>query len=238
MLQKGTKVAENVKASAPFLLLAEIIFGLFLVLLTVIVFFKLGENILDQDVAAFDLYITQFVYFFRTPFMTEVMFVVTFFGGEIFLGTAIIVTTFLLLFYKHKKDALVFGFILFTGIGLNVFLKSLYQRPRPEFLPLAEEATASFPSGHAMNSFFFYTCLSYIIFRKLKNRRLKMFLLSGSAFLVFLIGVSRIYLGVHFPSDVIAGFAAGLCWFVIVLMFERSIMFLRLFTKREVEKKY
>jgi undecaprenyl-diphosphatase len=130
---------------------------------------------------------------------------------------------------KKRKDALVFSFTLFFGIGLNLLLKDMFHRPRPHLMPLVHETSYSFPSGHAMNSFIFYTCLSFFVFRKLKNRQLGISLITVSGVLLLLIGISRIYLGAHYPSDVLAGYMAGLCWFVVVFLFEKTLIFLRFF---------
>lgn len=221
-----------------FLLITEVVLGSLFALVMLYAFFKVGAEVIDKDISFFDNSMTHFVYSFRNSFLTEFMKVITNFGGEIFLGIAVIVTI-LVLLKSHKKDALIFSFILIFGAGLNFLLKNIFQRPRPSLTPLIKMDTSySFPSGHTMNSFIFFTCLCYFIFRKLKNRKLGLLLTLVSGLLVFLIGVSRIYLGVHYPSDVIAGLIAGLIWFIAVLLFEKIIILLRLFRKYEVDKKY
>lgn len=221
-----------------FLLIIEVVLGSLFALVMLYAFFKVGAEVIDKDITFLDNSITHFVYSFRNPFLTEFMKVITNFGGEIFLGVAVFTTIFFLL-KSHKKDALVFSFILVFGVGLNFLLKNVFQRPRPNLLPLIKIDTSySFPSGHAMNSFIFYACLSYFIFRRMKNKKLGILLILGSGLLVVLIGLSRIYLGVHYPSDVIAGLIAGLAWFVAALLFEKIIILLRLFRKYEVDKKY
>lgn len=221
-----------------FLLIIEVILGSLFALVMLFAFFKVGAKVIDKNINFFDNSVVQFTYSFRNPILTEFMKIITSLGGGIFLGIAVIATI-LFLLKSHKKDALIFSFILFFGVGLNFLLKNIFQRPRPNLLPLIKtDASYSFPSGHTMNSFIFFTCLSYFIFRKFKNRKLGLGLALGAVLLVFLIGVSRIYLGVHYPSDVIAGLIAGLAWFVIVLLFEKTIILLRLFRKYEIDKKY
>ena len=149
-----------------FLLFGEILVGLFITIFTLATFLKLGDKVLDKETIFFDGIVTHFIYLFRTPFMTSIMRDISFFGGELFLGLAIIVTIIFLL-KKHKKDALVFAFILFFGLGLNLLLKDMFHRPRPHFMPLVHETSYSFPSGHSMNSFIFFTSLSFYIFPKL-----------------------------------------------------------------------
>jgi len=220
-----------------FLLVSEIILGMLLIGVSLVVFLKLAEVILTKEVISFDVWIRQLIYVFRNPTITMFMKDITFLGGDVFLGCVIIITI-LLLLRKHKKDAAVFSFILFFGIALNIFLKNIFQRPRPTFIPLIHETSYSFPSAHAMNSLVFFLSLSYFIFINTRNEKLGIVLTFLSGFLVFFIGISRIYLGAHYPSDVLGGYVAGLCWFALVLVFEKTLLFLRLFKKFEVEKKY
>lgn len=221
-----------------FILVGEIFIGFFITLAALYLFIDIAENIVRNEAISIDILVTHIVFPFRNPVLTDVMHTITFFGGQDFIGFAIIATIFFLLLKGYKKDALIFSFILFFGIALNLLLKILFQRPRPTLLPLAEESTYSFPSGHAMNSFIFFTCLSFFIFRKMKNTKLKISLIVLSIFIIGLIGLSRIYLGVHFFSDVVAGYLAGLCWFVLVLLFDKTLLFLNLFKRFEFEKKY
>lgn len=214
------------------LLSSEIIIGFFLTIFTLAGFLKLGDDVLDKELISFDSSITNIIYSFRNPEMTSLMKSITFFGGDIFLGSATIMII-LLLLRNNKKDALVFSFILFFGIGLNLLLKDMFQRPRPHFMPLVHETSYSFPSGHSMNSFIFFTSISFFLFRRLKNKSLRDTLLFLSGLLILLIGISRIYLGAHYPSDILAGYIAGLCWFVMVLLFEKTLIFFKLFKKFE-----
>lgn len=221
-----------------FFLFLQITAGLTFALLSIVFFLKLTHEVLENDTLPLDTFINHLAVEMRHPLLTPIMTFITSMGGEIFIGTAVIITILTLLYKNHRKDALVFTFILTSGIGLNLLLKSTFQRARPDIMPLFIEPTFSFPSGHAMNSFIFYACLSYFVFLKMKNKRLSYMLISTSILLVMLIGISRIYLGVHFITDVMAGFAAGLFWFVIVLLFEKSVKFFRLFKAYELEKKY
>ena len=225
---KQSNLIDFLKSSQFVLILsAEVIAGVAIVLTALSIFLKLGDDVLDKEVISFDFSIIRYIYSFRNPLMTTVMNIISFFGGELFLGGAIMVTIFILL-RKHKKNALVFSFILLFGIILNLALKNLFERPRPQLHPLVHETSYSFPSGHSMNSFVFYFALSYFIFLNKRNIKLGIILTIFSSILVLLIGISRIYLGAHFPSDVIAGYVAGLCWFVMVLLFEKTILLLRL----------
>jgi undecaprenyl-diphosphatase len=102
------------------------------------------------------------------------------------------------------------------GVLLSGILKLGVDRPRPDLVPhLVEEYTASFPSGHAMLSAVVYLTLGGLLSRVEGPRRIKIYVLSVSVILTFLIGLSRIYLGVHWPTDVLAGWCAGATWAVL-----------------------
>lgn len=243
-IRKKTKqfVDFSVGSQVAIILILEIFLGAAFTLFAIGVFRELAEKVMSRQVIFFDAGITTFVTSLRSPILTNIMLFITFLGSELFLDI-IIVITILLLFRKHKKDALIFSFILFITVTLELYLKSFFQRQRPEFVildnfPIIFEKTFSFPSGHAMNSFVFYTCCAYFIFRKIKNKKIGYTLVGLSGALIFLIGLSRIYLGVHYPSDVLAGFAAGFVCFTVVLLFEKTIQFLQLFRKYEFEKGY
>ena len=212
----------------------QITLGITIMLFSLYIFLTLTDSVLRREFIFFDDSISAFFYSLRTPPLTVVMLAITFLGSQYFLGSAIIVTI-VSLFKKHKKDALNFAFILLFGIILNLILKDMFQRPRPDVAPLVYESTYSFPSGHAMNSFVFYTTLVYFIFRKYRNKKIFLNFTIICGLLILAIGVSRIYLGVHYPSDVIAGFAAGLLWFTCVLIFEKAFRLLPLPTSKKTK---
>jgi undecaprenyl-diphosphatase len=99
------------------------------------------------------------------------------------------------------------------GMLASVLLKDLFQRPRPEIVPhLAYASNTSFPSGHSMMSAVTYLTLAALLARSHKRKSIKAFFLLVAALLCFMVGVSRVYLGVHWPTDVLAGWTAGAVW--------------------------
>ena len=101
--------------------------------------------------------------------------------------------------------------------GLNQLLKRILQRPRPTEFRIVEETGYSFPSGHSMVSMAFYGYLIYLIYKYVKNKYIKWSLICLLSFLVILIGTSRIYLGVHYTSDVLGGFLISISYLVIYI---------------------
>ncbi len=99
------------------------------------------------------------------------------------------------------------------GLLLSLVLKDLYHRPRPAVVPhLSYEATSSFPSGHSMLSAVVYLTLGTILARVVAQRRLKVYFLGLAILLTALVGASRVLMGVHYPTDVLAGWSAGVVW--------------------------
>lgn len=115
---------------------------------------------------------------------------------------------------RRKFHAL--GLVLSATVGGTVLahlLKELFSRPRPDLVThLSYVMTASFPSGHSMMSAAVYLTLGALLSRLIEEIRLKVYFLSLALLLTFLVGFSRVYLGVHYPTDVLAGWAAGLSW--------------------------
>ncbi len=219
----------SLSSKTALILFTEILLGLTLLLFSIFIFADITKDtLIDREVVKFDTEVSQSIYSYRTPVVTEVMKFISLMGADFMIACATVILI-ILTFKKHKRESLIFSLIFILGAGLNLLLKEIFQRPRPNIDPLLTLTSYSFPSGHAMNSFIFYAVISYFTFHF--TRSIKVTFLVGvvSAILVSLIGVSRVYLGVHYPSDVIAGFAAGLLWFVLVLLIERTIIFLKLF---------
>ncbi|WP_254052724.1 phosphatase PAP2 family protein [Bacillus sp. V59.32b] len=169
------------------------------------------ENELEQ----FDSAIIQFIQGQISDQLTSIMKVLTFFGSiPWFIMAAIAVSIFLVLSHK-KRYAVFLLFTSWTGLVLNLVLKWMFKRERPDLLPIIAENGFSFPSGHSMGSFVFYGALAVILVRISKHAFLDWIFGSLCALIILFIGISRIYLGVHYPSDVIGGFAAGGAWLTI-----------------------
>jgi undecaprenyl-diphosphatase len=118
------------------------------------------------------------------------------------------------LWLNHQKRAMLFVLAATArAVLLSLAIKSLFDRPRPELVPhLSKVATTSFPSGHSMLSAAIYLTLGTMLARTTPRKRLKLYYIVVALALTFLVGVSRVYMGVHYPTDVLAGWLAGLGW--------------------------
>jgi len=171
-----------------------------------------------------------YFYDLREPTFNGIVIGITNLGSSIVLGSAILATI-IILFKKQRKDALTFSFILSFGILLNLSLKFFFQRPRPELMPLVNETSFSYPSSHAMNSFIFYLSFYIFILRQPDKPVRNIILFITTVLIILLIGLSRIYLGVHYPSDVLGGFAAGAIWLLSVLLFKKLLRYIKVYKK-------
>ena len=210
------------------LILFEIITGICLSLFSLYTFIGLTEEVFEKDVNFYDESITRLIFLLRTPFLTKIMLMVTSFGAEYLLITASLMTIFLV-YRRHKQEAVLFSLVLSMGFILNTILKHLTQRPRPNISQLTSSTFSSFPSGHAMNSFVFYTLLAYYTYHFTRSKKLSLIVSVVAFTAIVLIGFSRVYLGVHYPSDVLAGYLVGFWWFVTAIVIDKTITFFKLF---------
>ncbi len=219
-------------SAAAHIIFAEILIGLFLSLATLKIFAEIAEKVLSEETTSLDTTLSHAVYSLRNPFLTDIMYAITFLGADFILVTGAIIAC--VLTWKHRKrEAVLFISLLIMGVLLNVLLKVFFQRARPDLAPLIDlSSTYSFPSGHAMNSFIFFSILSYFVFHFTRNKRLSIVVWVCCSILIFLIGFSRVYLGVHYPSDVLAGFIAGFFVFVTAILLERTMAFLKIKKKK------
>ena len=147
----------------------------------------------------------------RTALLNKFFILISYFGaGDVILFIAAIVTIFLII--KRRKSHIFMLWIILAGNILSAYiLKSTIQKSRP-LGGIVEETLFSFPSAHAVLSAAFYGFLIYLIFQSGKNRSFKFFGSAGLLILIILIGFSRLYLGVHYLSDVMAGYLLGGLW--------------------------
>ncbi len=183
-------------------------------ILGIIFIYILSNILLDRKINIDYFMYDEIVLNYRFEYLTNIFKVITLLASPIFiLGISILV----LVLLNGKKDKFNFGFnILFVTI-LNQIIKHLIARPRPEVLHLVTENGFSFPSGHAMAAVAFYGYFIYMLWQLKLSKRIKYLGTVGLILLIILICLSRIYLGVHYPSDIIAGICLSLIYLIIYI---------------------
>lgn len=177
----------------------------------VLIFLGIAFLIGTGKIQDFDDSIYQFAISIRSETLTNILKVFTEIGGVIGLVTVLLITIGVTIFFKKKKYGIMITLNLMVSTFTYLILKNIFQRPRPPVAErLVEERGFSFPSGHATNNMAFYVLAIYLVYRNIKNRKIRNSIIVILSIMPILIGFSRIYLRVHYPSDVVAGFCLGL----------------------------
>ena len=176
-------------------------------------FLSLAEDVFHKEIMNGDIIGYKIIStFLISDFATPIAKFITNFGGAIFLIT---LTVILFILIKNKKIGLSILTNLVVIAGLNQVIKRILQRPRPTEYKIIEETGYSFPSGHSMVSMAFYGYLIYLIYKYVKNKYIKWISIIALSILICFIGISRIYLGVHYTSDVLGGFLLSISYLII-----------------------
>lgn len=195
------------------LFIALLICGASLGLFTTIAYF-IGNG----KIEGFDLPIIAFIQGMEAPWLTTVFKTFTSIGSWYIVVPITLIVCFLLFFvFQHRQQAFLFAFSIVGTIALNELLKLFFKRERPEIYRIMDASGFSFPSGHTMMAFSLYAMITYIAWRNIKIVRGQIALLAAAAFMAFMIAISRIYIGVHYPSDIVGGIAISTIWVTIVI---------------------
>ena len=194
-----------------------------ILIICIIAVLVLGKTVLGQDITKLDTIGYKLVTEHIKPEIGANLA-----KGITHLGSAtglIILTVLCLVVIKEKKIGLAIALNLMLECILNISLKLILQRPRPIDHRLIEETGYSFPSGHSMASMAFYGFLIYLIYKNVKNKYIKRISIIALSILIVLIGASRIYLGVHYTSDVIAGFLIAIAYLILYTNLIKKFIF-------------
>ncbi|MFJ8258395.1 phosphatase PAP2 family protein [Peribacillus asahii] len=192
-----------------------VITGLLFSTICLYMFISLSTDFIEKKQFLFDKNVIDTIRSYASPAMDGFMLFMTEMGSKFMLGLLLVISM-TWLFVKRKD---VWGmrlyFITVAGGGLlNLLLKNFFERERPNINRIIEADGFSFPSGHSMGSMTYYGFLGYLVLRSKRKPLSKLGLGILLCLFILLIGISRIYLGVHYPSDVLAGFIAGSVWLV------------------------
>lgn len=192
-------------------------------------FIKLADEVLEGGTQSFDRWALQVLRNpdnsadpIGPPWVEEMGRDATALGGFAWLTfTTIVIAAYLRLDGKLRMMQFMLGATV-SGAFVSMMLKNIYSRPRPNLVPhLSLVYSSSFPSGHSMLSAVVYLTLGSLLAAVMPNRKLKIYVLSVAVMLTLFVGASRVYLGVHYPTDVLAGWLAGLVWALMCWLIAR-----------------
>jgi undecaprenyl-diphosphatase len=194
-----------------------------------LVFITLAGEVMEGDTQAFD---TKILRALRSPddpsrpigpaWVEGALLDLTAIGGPTVLALVVLAVIGFLWLQQRIRTALFVAATSFSGELVDTALKHAFNRPRPTIVPhLREVFSSSFPSGHAMESAIIYLTLGAVLMRVAESRITKMYCLGIAILLTVLVGVSRVYLGVHYPTDVIGGWIIGFAWASICWLVEQ-----------------
>lgn len=183
-----------------------------LLIIFAVILIEIIENLFQNEIYVFDDTVYYYISKAINPTMTIIAKIITTIGSGYVIIPVWVIS--MIAFSKRKESK-----YIFINLGsifiVNQLLKLIVARPRPEEYRIVEEFGYSFPSGHSMVSMGFYGLFIYFIYTNVKNKYLKWTSIAVLILMIILIGLSRIYLGVHYASDVIAGFCISICYLTI-----------------------
>ncbi len=191
------------------------------IIILVLLFTILSIMVSSQILGGFEISFYDELAEHMSPLLTILMKVIS------FMGNTITVTLICIVFVLVNKTRWKYGIIssmgVITSFISNWSLKLLFARERPNILRLVNETNYSFPSGHSMINTTLYSLLGICIYKNIKNKKLKYILIFICSIMPIIIGVSRVYLGVHYITDVIAGWIGGLIIGIIVYLIYKKL---------------
>lgn len=191
--------------------------GLALAALAMWAFAAIADEVLEQETHAFDRSILLALWKLHRPLLDRIMLGLTFLGEPALLLVISLSLGLFLAIRNHRSEATTIAIAGAGAVALNTLLKNLFGRARPELWERIVDVQAySFPSGHAMISLVIYGIFGYFLALRFPRWRWTLATLTG--ILIVGIGLSRLYLGVHWPTDVLAGYTAGLVWLITCIL--------------------
>lgn len=194
-------------------------------ILSILLFLFLWINLNSLPAQNFEHQASEYIQSLRNVELTSYMMLITEIGDLWGYVIIISVLSFILIFKRRFDLIFQIVVIVISSSAINIILKALINRPRPFGEALVRVTFHSFPSGHAMSAMVFYGLMIYFLFKFINSLGTKLILTLVCVIMIFLIGISRIYLGVHYPTDVIAGYTAGLASLSVSVMLLNYFVF-------------
>ena len=189
----------------------------------VIVFVVIAALTVTGHVKAFDNAVSKFIQTHIPNSLDRPFSIITFLGGTKIMPAIVIITALILCLLKKQKASIMILSSSLANLILYNSLKHIFQRPRPTPFYFIQENGYSFPSGHASSSMAFCGLLIYFACKHIKNKKIKIAVVTILSLWILTVGVTRIYFNVHYPSDILAGFAlGGICVLSTVIISEKA----------------
>jgi undecaprenyl-diphosphatase len=204
------------------LMTAALVGGLLAAAAALLLFTWLGREVLEGEALRLDIRGRTLAQGWASPTLTGIMIAASFYGGPVVLIPAALVAAFAFLVHGWHRGALLVVLTVAGAALLNWLLKVTFARVRPEaFFDYPLPASPSFPSGHALYAASIFGGLAALLTARLKHGPLRVTVWAAAVFLIVLVGFSRVYLGVHYPSDVLAGYSIAVIWVTFVALGDR-----------------
>jgi undecaprenyl-diphosphatase len=173
-----------------------------------------------DTIVNFDSSIISYVQGLEAPLLTMIMKFFSFIGDtRAVIVTSLLTLVLLYMVFKHRSELILFSSVMLGATILFVLLKLFFHRARPDLHRLAEASNYSFPSGHATMACALYGVLTFILWRHIATSLGRTIFFLFGMMMILAIGISRVYLGVHYPSDIIAGYFISIFWLTLAIGF-------------------
>lgn len=181
-------------------------------------FIYIATAVSNKSIGHFDTAIIGFIQGLEAPWLTAIMKGFTWVGSGLVVSTITVIGFVVLYFFlRYRQQSFLLTVVVVGSIQFNKMLKYYFKRERPELHRIMDAKGFSFPSGHSMMAFALYAILAYIAWRNVKTTTNHVLLVMFATFMIIMIGTSRIYLGVHYPSDIVGGYIASALWVTLAI---------------------
>lgn len=198
----------------------QLMWALLISIISLTGFAFLATMVTYDKIVHFDSIVISFIQGFESPTLTAIMKLFTYIGSMVYIvPLSLLILLFLYIVLKHRSELILFVAVMLGSNVLFLLLKLYFHRVRPDLHRLIEVSGYSFPSGHATNACTLYGILTFLLWRHIRTRLGRAILIILSFMMISAIGLSRIYLGVHYPSDILAGYFLSVLWLTIAIWF-------------------